>query len=48
MSNVFESQYNEIEIIFHKIAEHISELAEKAIGAMKDFLEEATIKEATK
>ncbi|TDE00812.1 Dps family protein [Flavobacterium hiemivividum] len=48
MHKLFESQYNEIELIVDEVAERIGKLGEKTIGTMKEFLDESILKESSK
>lgn len=48
MHKLFESQYNEIELIVNEVAERTGKLGEKAIGPMKEFLDESVLKESSK
>ena len=48
MHKLFESQYNELELIIDEVAERIGKLGEKAIGTMKEFNDNSVLKECTK
>ena len=47
LHKLFENQYNELEETIDEVAERISELGDKAIGTMKEFLEHATLVESS-
>ncbi len=47
LHKLFENQYNELEENIDEVAERISELGDKAIGTMKEFLEHATLVESS-
>lgn len=48
MHKLFEAQYNELELIIDEVAERIGKLGEKAIGTMKEFIDESLLKESSK
>ena len=48
MHKLFESQYNELELIIDEVAERIGKLGDKAIGTMKEFNENSILKESHK
>jgi starvation-inducible DNA-binding protein len=45
---LFEAQYNELELIIDEVAERIGKLGAKAIGTMKEFIDNSIIDESTK
>jgi starvation-inducible DNA-binding protein len=42
---LFEGQYNELEVIIDEVAERITQLGQKSIGTMKEFLDHTNLKE---
>jgi len=47
LHKLFEDQYRILEQNIDEVAERISQLGEKTIGTMKEFIENSTIKEST-
>ena len=47
LHKLFEDQYNALEKTIDEVAERISELGNKVIGTMKEFLEHATLEESS-
>jgi starvation-inducible DNA-binding protein len=48
MHNLFEAQYNELELIIDEVAERIGKLGDKAIGTMEELNDHSILKECTK
>jgi starvation-inducible DNA-binding protein len=48
LHKLFEDQYRIIESNIDEVAERISQLGEKTIGTMKEFIENSTLKESPK
>jgi starvation-inducible DNA-binding protein len=48
MHNLFEAQYNELELIIDEVAERIGKLGDKAIGTMEELSDHSILKECTK
>jgi starvation-inducible DNA-binding protein len=48
MHNLFEAQYNELELIIDEVAERIGKLGDKAIGTMEELYDHSILKECTK
>ncbi|WP_133531891.1 Dps family protein [Flavobacterium dankookense] len=45
LHKLFETQYNELELIIDEVAERINKLGEKTIGTMEEFLAQTRLKE---
>lgn len=48
LHKLFEAQYSDLEQTIDEVAERITKLGGKAIGTMKEFIENGTIKESMK
>ncbi|WP_026729074.1 Dps family protein [Flavobacterium denitrificans] len=48
LHKLFEEQYRVLEAKIDEVAERISQLGEKTIGTMKEFIENSTLKESPK
>ncbi|TPG41728.1 Dps family protein [Flavobacterium pectinovorum] len=48
LHKLFEDQYRVLEAQIDEVAERISQLGEKTIGTMKEFIENSTLKESPK
>lgn len=48
LHKLFEEQYRVLEAQIDEVAERISQLGEKTIGTMKEFIENSTLKESPK